>query len=150
MKPASLAARLRRPESRRFLAFLLTGGLAALVNILSRFGFEALLRRMGAGPITSYEIAVALAYLVGMTTAFFLAKAFVFAGSGRSLRVEYGRFAVVNLAALIQVWTVSVLLLRLIFPAVGLTWNAETIAHIIGVLSPVFVSYHGHKRFSFA
>ncbi len=143
-------ARLRRPESRHFLVFLLTGGLAALVNVLSRFGFEALLRRMDVGPITSYEIAVALAYLVGMTTAFFLARAFVFAGSGRSLHVEYGRFALVNGVALIQVWLVSVGLLRLVFPALGLTWNAETIAHVIGVLSPVVVSYHGHKRFSFA
>ena len=150
MRPASLLARLRRPESRRFLVFLLTGGLAALVNILSRFGFEALLRRIDIGPITSYEIAVVLAYLVGMTTAFFLARAFVFAGSGRSVHVEYGRFALVNGVALVQVWLVSVVLLRLVFPALGLTWNAETIAHVIGVLSPVLVSYHGHKRFSFA
>lgn len=128
---------------------MLTGGLAALVNILSRFGFEAALRSVGIGPLTSYEVAIALAYLVGMVTAFILARAFVFAGSGRSLHVEFGRFALVNGVALAQVWLVSVVLLRLVFPAVGLTWNAETIAHVIGVLSPVLVSYHGHKRFSF-
>lgn len=150
MKPASLAARLRRPGARRFLAFLLTGGLAALVNILSRIGFEAAIRQQGLGPIASYEVAVVLAYLVGMTTAFSLAKVFVFAGSGRALHVEYGRFALVNVAALVQVWLVSVILTRVLFPAVGLTWNPETIAHVIGVLSPVFISYHGHKRFSFA
>ena len=149
MKPASLVARLRRPQSRSFLVFLLTGGAAALVNILSRFGFEALLRSLNVGPMTSYEIAVALAYLVGMITAFALARAFVFAGSGRSLHVEFGRFALVNGVALGQVWLVSVVLLRLVFPVVGLTWNAETIAHVIGVLSPVVVSYQGQKRFSF-
>lgn len=149
MKPASLLTRLRRPEARSFLVFLLTGGFAALVNILSRFGFEAVMRSLGAGPITSYEVAVALAYLVGMATAFALARAFVFGGSGRSLHVEFGRFALVNAVALAQVWLVSVVLLRVVLPAVGLTWNAETIAHVIGVLSPVVVSYHGHKRFSF-
>ena len=150
MRPASLSARLRRPGARRFMAFLFTGGLAALVNILSRIGFEWALRQQGLGPITSYEIAVVLAYLVGMTTAFSLAKMFVFAGSGRALHIEYGRFALVNVAALVQVWLVSVVLARLVFPAAGLTWNAETIAHVVGVLSPVFISYHGHKRFSFA
>ncbi len=150
MTRGELVARWRRPETRRFLVFLLTGGLAALVNILSRIVFDQLLHHLGLGPLTSYEIAVIPAYLVGMTTAFFLARSFVFAKSGRGLHVEYGRFALVNLVALVQVWLVSVLLLRLVFPAIGLSWNAETIAHVIGVLSPVLVSYHGHKRFSFA
>ncbi len=149
MRAASLAARLHRPETRRFVAFLLTGGLAALVNIVSRIGFDDLLHNAGLGPITSYEIAVVLAYLVGMMTAFSLARAFVFAGAGRKLHVEFGRFALVNMAALTQVWLVSVLLDRLLFPRIGLHWNAETIAHVIGVLSPVLISYHGHKRFSF-
>ena len=150
MKPASLFTRLRRPGTRRFIAFLFTGGLSALINVLSRIGFEVLLRRQGLGPITSYEIAVVVSYLVAMTCAFLLAKLFVFAGSARALHVEFGRFALVNVAALIQVWLVSVLLARLVFPAIGLTWNADTIAHVIGVLSPVLISYHGHKRFSFA
>ena len=136
MKPASLLARLRRPGGRRFVAFLLTGGLAALVNILSRIGFEWLLRHEDIGPATAYGGAVILAYLVGMTTAFTLARAFVFAGSGRAIHVEYGRFALVNVAALAQVWIVSMLLARLVFPAIGLTWNAETIAHVIGVFEP--------------
>lgn len=136
-----LAARPRRPESRRFVAFLLTGGAAAAVNVASRIVF---------GLALPYEAAVSLAYLVGMTTAFFLARVFVFSGSGRSLGVEYGRFALVNVAALIQVLAVSVALAKLVFPAIGLVWNAETVAHVIGVLSPVLVSYQGHKRFSFA
>ena len=136
-----LATRLRRPEGRRFLAFLLTGGVAAAANVFSRIVFDL---------VMSYEAAVLVAYLVGMTTAFFLAKMFVFSGTGRSLHVEYGRFALVNVAALIQVFVVSVMLAKGVFPAIGLDWNAELIAHVIGVLSPVLVSYQGHKRFSFA
>ena len=141
MNRLALARWTHRPEARRFLAFLLTGGVAAAVNVLSRIVF---------GSAVPYEVAGALAYLVGMTTAFFLARMFVFAGSGRSLHVEYGRFALVNVAALVQVLAVSVLLDKVAFPAVGLAWHAELIAHVVGVLSPVLVSYQGHKRFSFA
>ena len=139
MNRKSLARRLRRPETRRFIAFLLTGGLAAAVNVASRIVFDL---------VMPYEAAVAVAYLVGMTTAFFLARLFVFEASGRRLHVEYGRFALVNVAALVQVLVVSVA--KLVFPAVGFIWNAELVAHVIGVLSPVVVSYQGHKRFSFA
>ncbi len=132
------------------MAFILTGGLAAFCNILSRIGFDIALKAMGLKPLASYEIAVALAYLVGMTVAFALARMFVFQTSGRALHVEYGRFALVNVVALAQVWLVSLFLLRGLFLWLGFTWHAETIAHIVGVLSPVFVSYHGHKRFSFS
>lgn len=141
MNRLSLARRLRRPETRRFAAFLVTGGLAAAVNVASRIVFDL---------VMPFEAAVAVAYLVGMTTAFFLARLFVFEASGRGLHVEYGRFALVNVAALVQVLAVSVGLAKLLFPAVGLTWHAELVAHVIGVLSPVLVSYQGHKRFSFA
>jgi putative flippase GtrA len=141
MNRKSLARRLRRPETRRFVAFLMTGGLAAAVNVASRIVFDL---------VMPYEAAVAVAYLVGMTTAFFLARLFVFEASGRRLHVEYGRFALVNVAALVQVLVVSVGLAKLVFPAVGLAWHAELIAHVVGVLSPVVVSYQGHKRFSFA
>ncbi len=141
MNAAAFTTRLRRPEARRFFAFLLTGAAAAVVNILSRIVF---------GLVMPYEAAVMAAFLVGMTSAFLLAKIFVFASSGRSLHVEYGRFAIVNLAALVQVLGVSVLLARLVFPSVGFGWHGDTIAHILGVLSPVLISYQGHKRFSFA
>lgn len=137
----SLVRRLRRPETRRFAAFLLTGGVAAAANVASRIVFDLAM---------PYEAAVLLAYLVGMTTAFLLARLFVFSGSGRSLHVEYGRFALVNVAALTQVLVVSVGLAKLVFPAMHIVWNADLIAHVIGVLSPVVVSYQGHKRFSFA
>ena len=134
-------SRRSRPDTRRVITFLVTGGLAAALNIASRVALDR---------VMPYEVAVAVAYLVGMTTAFFLARLFVFQASGRSLHVEYGRFALVNVAALIQVLVVSVGLAKMVFPAIGFTWNAELIAHVFGVLSPVLVSYQGHKRFSFA
>lgn len=141
MDRSTLPKRLRRPETRRFAIFLLTGGVAAAVNIASRIAF---------GLVLPYEPAVLVAYFVGMTTAFLLVRMFVFSGSGRSLHVEYGRFTLINIAALLQVLVVSVLLAKVVFPAIGLVWCAGTIAHAVGVLSPVLVSYQGHKRFSFA
>jgi putative flippase GtrA len=128
-------------ERKRFALFLFAGGTAALVNIVSRIAFNWLM---------PYEVAIVVAYLCGMTTAYLLNKHFVFAASGRGVAAEYTRFALVNLAAVIQVWIVSVGLARFVFPAIGFAWHADTVAHVIGVAVPVFTSYVGHKRFSFA
>jgi putative flippase GtrA len=129
-----------RSERARFLRFLVTGGLAAGVNIVSRILFDR---------AVVYEIAVVLAYLVGMTTAFILARLFVFDGRAGDARGQYMRFALVNVLAFAQVWIVSVGLDRYIFPAIGWTWQAATLAHAIGVVSPVAASYFGHRKFSF-
>jgi len=128
-------------ERKRFVLFVLAGGTAALVNILSRIALNW---------VMPYEVAIIVAYLCGMTTAYLLNRYFVFAASGRGVASEYTRFALVNLAAVAQVWIVSVGLARLAFPASGFTWHAETVAHVIGVAIPVFTSYLGHKHFSFA
>jgi putative flippase GtrA len=85
-----------------------------------------------------------------MITAYLLNKYFVFEASGRAVASESLRFAFVNLAAVAQVWVVSVGLARYLFPAIGFTWRADTVAHVIGVVVPVFTSYLGHKHFSFA
>ena len=97
-----------------------------------------------------YEVAIVVAYLCGMTVAYLLNKRFVFDASGRSMTSEYVRFALVNLLAVAQVWVVSVGLARLVFPAIGFMGHAETVAHVIGVIVPVFTSYLGHRHFSFA
>ncbi|WP_424813615.1 GtrA family protein [Roseococcus sp. YIM B11640] len=127
--------------SSEFIRFVLTGGTAAAVNIGARILFSQVMR---------YEIAVVLAYLVGMVTAYLLARRFVFAASGAGMGSEFSRFAMVNAVALAQVWIVSVGLARFVFPAVGYTFHAETVAHVIGVLSPIGTSYLGHRHFSFA
>ena len=132
--------RLGRLRRNAFLRFVLTGGIAAAVNVLSRLALSQVL---------SFQVSVVLAYLVGMTTAYVLARAFVFQRSGHSVRREYARFAVVNVVALAQVWGVSVGLAYWLFPALGFTFHAELVAHVIGVISPVFTSYYGHKFFTF-
>lgn len=126
--------------SSEFLKFVLAGGVAAAANILSRWLLSS---------IMPFEAAIVAAYLIGMITAFSLTRRFVFEKSERRVRSEAMRFVLVNLAALLQVWIVSVGLADWVFPKIGLVWNAELIAHVVGVLSPVVASYFGHKYFTF-
>lgn len=121
--------------------FLLAGGTSAVVNILSR---------MALSLVMSYEAAIVVAYLCGMTMAYVLNRLFVFAPSGRAVHDEYLRFAIVNIFSLALVWTVSVGLALYLFPAIGFTWHAETIAHVVGVSTTAVSSYFGHRYFSFA
>ena len=130
-----------RRVHREFVSFLITGGIAALVNLGARIAFNV---------VMPFSIAIIAAYLCGMTTAFVLARYFVFQRSGRALHGEYARFTLVNIVAIIQVWIVSVGLADLVFPSLGFTWHSYTIAHFVGVAVPVFTSYVGHKHFSFA
>jgi putative flippase GtrA len=128
-------------ELRSFGRFLLTGGTSAVVNILARVLLSL---------VVSFELAVLLAYLVGMLTAYVLARRFVFRTSGRGVASEMVRFAAVNAVSLVQVWLVAVLLARYIFPAIGFTFHPELMAHAIAVASPVITSYYGHKLFTFS
>lgn len=136
-KPQSPLDRLLASE---FARFLLVGGFSAGVNVVARY----LLNR-----VMPFEVAVLVAYLFGMVTAYLLSRRFVFEASGRKAHEEFIRFCMVNAVAAAQVWLVSEGLARLAFPAIGLTWHAEDIAHVIGVLSPVVTSYFGHRHFSF-
>lgn len=128
------------PPSRQFLAFLVTGGIAALVNYGSRFVFSRWL---------SFSSAVILAYLVGMITAFLLARAFVFTDRRGSTAGSALRFTLVNVLAVAQTWLVSVLLARHGLPALGIDQHVEAIAHAVGVAVPVFTSFLGHKYWTF-
>lgn len=125
----------------RFVRFLFAGGIAAGVNLGSRKLLNLAM---------PFEVAVVLAYLLGMTTAYLISRYFVFEKTGRSVRSEASRFAVVNLFSMALVWAISVGLLRIVFPFVGLTWHADDIAHFVGVSAPAVLSYWGHAQFSFA
>jgi putative flippase GtrA len=124
-----------------FLRFLLTGGLAALVNLGARYVLDMAM---------AFEWAVGLAYLAGMATAYTLSRRYVFPGSGRPLREEALRFGMVNAGALLLVMGVSSALSRGVFPALGFTWHADDIAHLAGVCLPAVTSYLGHRHFTFS
>jgi putative flippase GtrA len=131
---------MRRLAQSEFARFLVTGGIAAGVNVVSRY-FLSLAFPYGA--------AVLIAYACGMTTAWVLARLFVFGDSGRSRAAEFARFALVNAVAAVQVYVVSVGLAEIVFPRTGMLWHPEDVAHVIAVAVPAFTSYLGHKHFSF-
>jgi putative flippase GtrA len=126
--------------SSRFLRFLLTGGIAAIINLGSRYILNMFM---------SFEAAVAVAFLFGVSTAYVLNRLFVFSESGRAISTEFRRFVTVNLAALALVWAISVGLAVVVFPAIGFRWQSDLIAHFIGVISPTALSYFAHRDYTF-
>jgi putative flippase GtrA len=127
-------------QRREFTLFLITGGLAALINVVSRIGFSTVVR---------FELAVLLAYGIGMLTAYVLARRFVFLNSRTSIRRSFAAFALVNLFAVLQTWLVSVGLRNWLLPLLGIVVFRDLLAHGIGVAVPVVSSYFGHKYISF-
>ncbi|MFN6338299.1 MAG: GtrA family protein [Cyanobacteriota bacterium] len=125
---------------RQFFLFVVTGGAAALVNVVSRIGFSR---------VMSFEFAVLAAYGVGMVTAYALARRFVFQGATQSTSRSFAAFALVNLVAVLQTWLVSVGLRPWLLSVVGVVGLADLIAHACGVIVPVFTSFLGHKHISF-
>ncbi len=127
-------------RSRQFALFLATGGVAAVVNFGSRLVYN---QWMGFSP------AVVLAYMTGMVTAFVLARAFVFKGSSQPVHRSALFFTLVNVAAVLQTWAISVVLAEWALPRLGVTHSVREIAHAVGIVVPVFSSYLGHRYWTF-
>lgn len=125
---------------KRFVYFAIAGGLAALCN----FGSRILLSQ-----VLTYALAIVIAYLIGMTAAFFLNRAFVFPEGNESIHKQAGWFVAVNVFAVLQTLAISLLLARIVFPAMSFDFHPETVAHAIGVAVPIFSSYIGHKKLTF-
>lgn len=124
----------------QFIRFVVIGAIAALINLVSRYYFSNFL---------SFKLAVFFAYLVGMAFAFIAFKQWVFPKEERALKREVIYFVIVNFVALLQVWIVSILIGDYIFPMINFTFYPYDIAHILGVISPTFTSFLGHKYFTF-
>jgi putative flippase GtrA len=127
--------------SSHFFRFLVAGGIAALVNFGSRIVLSTWL---------SYAHAIVIAYLLGLVTAFVLNRLFVFTGATNHLHKQVFWFVAVNALAVLQTVLVSLLLADWLLPRLSITWHTQEIAHGIGIVTPVFASYVGHKRLSFA
>ena len=94
-------------------------------------------------------MAVTLAYLTGMITAFILAKLFVFQSSSHSMTKSIALFAIVNVFAFAQTWTVSVFLAYHLLPAIGIHAFGKAIASGVGIAIPIFTSFVAHKYITF-
>jgi putative flippase GtrA len=127
-------------RSQQFIAFLITGGIAAIVNFGSRIVYDKWV---------SFSTAIIFAYITGMITAFVLARIFVFTDSNRALHLSAFFFVLVNIVAAAQTWIISIVLAQSLLPLIGVESHVREIAHAIGVIVPVFTSFIGHKYLSF-
>jgi putative flippase GtrA len=126
--------------SLQFARFLLAGGTAAVANYCSRFLFSYWV---------DYELAIILAYMLGMFVAFVLMRRPVFQAQEGASVLQIAKFVGVNILAVTQTLLVSLILARWILPACGVGEHAEAWAHLVGVLIPVMTSYYGHKYLTF-
>ena len=87
------------------------------------------------------------AYIVGMETAYILTRLFVFR-SDANIASSSTKFVIVNIAAVLQTYFVSVYLYRFLQEYTSISYQKE-LAHFAGISIPVFTSYLGHKYWSF-
>jgi putative flippase GtrA len=124
----------------QFGRFLVAGGAAAVANYGSRFAFSLWL---------PFEVAICLAFCVGLVVGFLLMRQFVFDGRGKQVGQQVVRYLCVNLLALVQTLAVSVVLARWLLPHLGIVEHREAIAHGVGVALPIVTSYFGHRHATF-
>lgn len=84
-----------------------------------------------------------------MTTAHLLSPKFVFGAGRRGYAREIYYFTLVNVLAVLQTLAVSLILVRLVRPWLGVPAYQDEIAHFVGVCVPVFSSYLGHNYWTF-
>ena len=126
--------------TKQFLRFILSGGVAAGLNWGSRFLFSQ---------IAPFEVAVVLAFLVGLLSGFILMRFFVFDGGSKPIAPQVGKYIAVNFFALLQTLLISLVFARWVLPSVGILDHVEALGHLVGVLVPVLTSYFGHKFLTF-
>lgn len=127
-------------DTKEFFKFLLTGGIAASVNFFSRILFNTWL---------SFSASVYLAYIAGMITAYFLKRHFVFTKGKQPIFHSIGFFIFVNIIAFLQTLAVTMVIFFYFLPYLGIAKMTHEIAHAIGICTPIFTSYIGHKKLSF-
>jgi putative flippase GtrA len=124
----------------QFGRFVLAGGLAALVNWLSRFVFNL---------VMSYAAAIVAAFALGMTVAFVLNKRFVFPYSRRPVAAEISFFVLFNLAAFPVVWVIAYVLGERLLPELLPRQLALALGHGCAVAVPALLNFVLHKSITF-
>jgi putative flippase GtrA len=126
--------------SRQFGLFIVAGGVAALIHWGSRIWLNE---------FVEFKLALVLAYVIGIATAFMLNKLMVFPGSGRALRAEINYFVLFNVAAFPLVWGASVFLADYALPELGISLHVREIAHAIAIALPLVLNFYLHKFITF-
>lgn len=121
-----------------FIRFLAAGGIAAAVNLASRFAFNSFL---------SFQASVVFAYLLGMGLAFWLFSTRVFRLEKSARLRSVVSFVLVNIVGIIQTTFVSNYLNS--FLAVDDNQLREFVSHFLGMSLATMTSFFGHRKFTF-
>ena len=125
----------------KFVRFVFAGGVSVLFNLCARAIFSLFF---------SYQIAIVLAYVIGMATAWFLMRILVFQTTKQRADGEIMRFLLVNIIGLAQVSVISSLLVGRVDKMVNNIATSEALAHLLGLISIVFTSYILHSKFTYS
>ena len=131
---------LKKTTNNQFILFLLTGGFSAIINLTSRIIISNFLR---------FEVSVLIAYFIGMLTAFFLAKKYVFLNIKKSDKKSFPIFALVNFVAILQTFLISKYIRIWLINISDNLIFIDFISHLCGVIFPIFTSFYGHKYITF-
>ncbi len=137
-KPQHAPLRAAFVEFTRFIAI---GGIAAIVNLVSRYLLDFLM---------PFEAAVVLAYICGMIVGFLLFQGLLFRSERGLDPRRMTRFVLVNIFGATLAWAVSSLMARQLLPAIGWGFYPFEVAHLAGVAAPAISSYFLHKHYTFA
>lgn len=133
-KPRGLAVVLE------FLRFVATGAVAGVTNLVA----GKLLRF-----VLPFELALIIAYIIGMVVAFWLFQRVIFRDPGTPMKRRVIRFVQVNMLGLALTAIISSTLARVLLPAIGWTFYPKDVAQLTGVGVPAFTSYFLHKYYTF-
>lgn len=123
----------------QFLRFLAVGGLAALMNWLSRLVLSLWL---------SFPLAVVVAYGIGMLVAFLLNSYFVFPKSVRARHEQARDFVLVNLLFFPVVWFAAIKINNYLV-SIGFIKFSHELAHAIAIALPMMATFLMYKFVAF-
>lgn len=130
---------IRHFLTRQFLIFLIVGGIAAILHWLARLLLST---------IFPFSIAVAIAYVIGMTVAFILNVLYVFPVSDKPRRNQIRDFVIVNLSFFPVVWFAS-LQVNILLKSLGMVMYTEELAHALAIPLPMLATFLIYKFFAF-
>ncbi len=130
---------IRHFVSRQFVTFVFVGVSAALLHWLARIALSLWM---------SFDVAVFIAYWIGMGVAFTLNRVLVFPASARPINLQVRDFLLTNLSFL-PVILVAALGLNAWLRAAGWTWHTEEIAHGFALAIPMAATFLIYKLIAF-
>lgn len=96
----------------------------------------------------TFPVAVAIAYIVGILSAFELNRRIVFPTTNRPMAKQARDFILINVAFFPIVWLAAILF-RIILEHIGITHFVDGIAHGLAIALPMLITFLLYKFVAF-